>query len=105
MSHPRGIRLMRNHGHAIVTPNDEAGLRRSFGDLHRRTTGQIHARCRWTRYLRQTRFGPVAMDAEHRIAANASIAKPAMRRNASISAETADAYVCVTSMGVHHTVE
>jgi putative transposase len=33
--------LMPNHVHAIVVPADEDGLRRTFGDLHRRYTGYV----------------------------------------------------------------
>jgi REP element-mobilizing transposase RayT len=61
--------LMPNHVHAIVTPKDEVGLRRTFGDLHRRTTGQIDARNRWTGHPWQARSGSVAMNEEHLIAA------------------------------------
>jgi len=61
--------LMPNHVHAIVTPKDEHGLRRTFGDLHRRYTGHINARHRWTGHLWQARFGSVAMDEDHLIAA------------------------------------
>jgi putative transposase len=61
--------LMPNHLHAVVTPKDEAGLRRSFGDLHRRTTGHLNARNRWTGHLWQARFGSVPMDEKHLIAA------------------------------------
>ena len=31
--------LMPNHVHIILTPSDEGGLSRTFGDLHRRYTG------------------------------------------------------------------
>jgi putative transposase len=41
--------LMPNHVHAIVTPKDGRGLRRTFGDLHRRYTAQINERNRRTR--------------------------------------------------------
>ena len=44
----RAYCLMPNHVHAVVTPKDEEGLWRTFGDLHRRTTAHIHARNRWT---------------------------------------------------------
>jgi putative transposase len=60
---------MPNHVHAVVTPKDEEGLWRTFGDLHRRYTGHISARNRWTGHLWQARFGSVAMDEEHLIAA------------------------------------
>jgi len=57
--------LMPNHVHAIVVPSDEDGLRRTFGDLHRRYTGYINARARRTGHLWQGRFGSVAMDELH----------------------------------------
>jgi len=61
--------LMPNHVHAIVTPSDEDGLRRTFGELHRRHTGRINARHGWTGHLWQARFGSVAMDEKHLVAA------------------------------------
>ena len=57
--------LMPNHVHVIVVPADEDGLRRTFADVHRRYTGYINARNRWTGHLWQGRFGAVAMDEEH----------------------------------------
>jgi putative transposase len=57
--------LMPNHVHAIIVPSDEDGLRRTFGDLHRRYTGYINARARQTGHLWQGRFGSVAMDETH----------------------------------------
>ncbi|MFA6114594.1 MAG: transposase [Sphingomonas sp.] len=54
--------LMPNHVHVILTPSDPDGLRRTFADLHRRYTGIINARHRWTGHLWQGRFGSVAMD-------------------------------------------
>jgi putative transposase len=57
--------LMPNHVHAIVVPSDEDGLRRTFGELHRRYTGYINARARRTGHLWQGRFGSVAMDEAH----------------------------------------
>ncbi|HXZ01173.1 MAG TPA: transposase [Stellaceae bacterium] len=61
--------LMPNHVHVILTPKDEDGLRRTFGDLHRRYTAHINARNQWTGHLWQARFGSVAMDEDHLIAA------------------------------------
>jgi len=61
--------LMPNHVHVIATPRDLDGLRKTFGDLHRRYTGHINARHRWTGHLWQARFGSVAMDEEHMVAA------------------------------------
>jgi len=60
---------MPNHVHVIATPKGEDGLRRTFGDLHRRYTGHINARHRWTGHLWQARFASVAMDEDHLIAA------------------------------------
>jgi putative transposase len=61
--------LMPNHVHLIVVPTDEDGLRRTFADAHRRYTGFINARERWTGHLWQGRFGAVAMDEAHLAAA------------------------------------
>jgi len=57
--------LMPNHVHVILVPADEDGLRRTFADAHRRYTGFINARHRWTGHLWQGRFGAVVMDEEH----------------------------------------
>jgi putative transposase len=56
--------LMPNHVPVIVVPADEDGLRRTFADAHRRYTGFINARHRWTGHLWQGRFGAVVMDEE-----------------------------------------
>lgn len=61
--------LMPNHVHIIIVPSDEDGLRRTFGDLHRRYTGYINARMRTTGHLWQGRYGSVAMDETHLLAA------------------------------------
>jgi putative transposase len=57
--------LMPNHVHVIVVPADSDGLRRTFADAHRRYTGFINARHRWTGHLWQGRFGAVVMDEAH----------------------------------------
>jgi putative transposase len=57
--------LMPNHVHVIVVPADEDGLRRTFADAHRRYTGFINVRHRWTGHLWQGRFGAVVMDELH----------------------------------------
>jgi len=57
--------LMPNHVHVIVVPSDADGLRRTFADAHRRYTGFINARHRWTGHLWQGRFGAVVMDEAH----------------------------------------
>jgi putative transposase len=58
---------MPDHIHAIVTPFDEDGLRRTFADLNRRYTGRINGRNGWTGRLWQGRFSSVAMDDQHLI--------------------------------------
>jgi len=57
--------LMPNHVHIVLTPSDEDGLSRTFGELHRRYTGYVNARRRSTGHLWQGRFGSVAMDEAH----------------------------------------
>jgi len=61
--------LMPNHVHVVLTPSDEDGLRRTFGELHRRYTGFINARARTTGHLWQGRYGSVAMDEAHFVTA------------------------------------
>lgn len=61
--------LMPNHVHFILTPTDETGLARAVGEAHRRYTGFIGARGGWTGHLFQARFGSVAMDEDHLMAA------------------------------------
>lgn len=61
--------LMPNHVHFILTPSDETGLARAVGEAHRRYTGFVGARGRWTGHLFQGRFGSVAMDEDHLMAA------------------------------------
>jgi len=47
--------LMPKHVHIMIVPSDEDGLRRTFADTHRRYTGYINARNRWTGHLWQGR--------------------------------------------------
>ena len=61
--------LMPNHVHVIVVPDNPDGLRATFAHAHRRYTGYINARHRWTGHLWQGRFGAVAMDEQHLAAA------------------------------------
>jgi len=61
--------LMPNHVHLILTPSTETGLARAVGEAHRRYTAFVGARGRWTGHLFQGRFGSVAMDEAHLIAA------------------------------------
>ena len=66
--------LMPNHVHVIVVPADPDGLRATFAYAHRRYTGFINARHRWTGHLWQGRFGAVAMDEQHLAAASRYVA-------------------------------
>ena len=61
--------LMPNHVHLIVTPSDADGLWRTFRKVHRHYTGYINARMRTSGHLWQGRYGSVAMDEGHLIAA------------------------------------
>jgi hypothetical protein len=57
-----------------VSPADADGLRATFAEAHRRYTGAINTRFRWTGHLFQGRFGAVAMDEPHLLAASRYIA-------------------------------
>jgi putative transposase len=57
--------LMPNHVHFIMTPTTADGLRATFAQAHRRYTGMIHARMKWTGHLWQGRFSSTAMDEGH----------------------------------------
>ena len=59
--------LMPNHVHLILTPTTADGLGRAVGEAHRRYTN--NTRGRWTGHLFQSRFGSVAMDEAHLLAA------------------------------------
>lgn len=64
-----GYCLMPNHVHLILTPSDATGLTRAVGETHRRYAAFVGARGQWTGHLFQGRFGSVAMDEEHLMAA------------------------------------
>ena len=61
--------LMPNHVHLILVPSDVDGLRRALAPVHRRYAGSIHARMQRSGHFWQGRFGCVAMDETHLIAA------------------------------------
>ncbi|RUU59786.1 transposase [Mesorhizobium sp. M2C.T.Ca.TU.002.02.1.1] len=61
--------LMPNHVHLILTPTDPDGLRRALAKVHRVYAGTIHARQKKTGHFWQGRFGAVAMDEDHLLAA------------------------------------
>ena len=60
---------MPNHVHLILRPSDADGLRRALARVHRAYAGRIHARRRRTGHFWQGRFGAVAMDEPHLVAA------------------------------------
>ena len=66
--------LLPNHVHLIVTPADADGLRATFADAHRRYTHIVNTRFGWSAHLFQGRFGAVAMDEPHLVAAARYIA-------------------------------
>jgi putative transposase len=66
--------LMPNHVHLVLVPSDADGLRRALAPVHRGYAGIIHARRRRTGHFWQGRFGAVAMDEEHLLAALAYVA-------------------------------
>jgi len=61
--------LMPNHVHLILVPATADGLALALGETHRRYTGFVNARLRVTGHLFQGRFGSVAMDEAHLMAA------------------------------------
>ena len=60
-----GVVPMPNHVHIIVVPEDETGLRRLFGPVHRQYTWRVNQREDWRGCLWQGRYGSVAMDEAH----------------------------------------
>ena len=66
--------LMRNHVHLALVPDTREGLSRAVGETHRRYSSYINARLRVTGHLFQGRFGCVAMDDAHFLAAARYIA-------------------------------
>jgi len=79
--------LMPNHVHLILTPSDEVGLARALGEAHRRYTAFVGARGRWTGHLFQGRFGSVAMDEDHLMAAFRYVALNPVKANLVAKAE------------------
>jgi putative transposase len=61
--------LMPNHVHLILVPPDPDALRRCLAPAHRRYAGHIHAREQRTGHFWQGRFGCVALDEAHLVAA------------------------------------
>jgi len=61
--------LMPNHVHLILAPATPEALARALGETHRRYTGFVNARARWTGHLFQGRFASVVLDDDHLMAA------------------------------------
>ena len=61
--------LMTNHVHLVVVPRREETLSRAVAEAHRRYTRHINFREGWRGYLWQGRFGSVALDEQHLVAA------------------------------------
>lgn len=78
--------LMPNHVHLIVVPSDETGLSRAVGETHRKYSGYINARLRVTGHLFQGRFGCVAMDESHLMAAFRYVALNPIKAHLAVSA-------------------
>jgi len=60
---------MPNHVHLIMTPSDLQGLALALSRAHRLYSGFVNARARRTGHVFQGRYGSVAMDEAHLIAA------------------------------------
>jgi putative transposase len=60
---------MPNHVHLVLAPSDPAGLALTLSRAHRLYAGYFNARARQTGHLFQGRFGSLAMDEDHLIAA------------------------------------
>ena len=61
--------LMPNHVHLILVPEHADALRGALSKVHRAYAGRIHAREKRTGHFWQGRFGCVAMDEPHLLAA------------------------------------
>ncbi len=61
--------VMPVHVHLILVPGDRDGLRRALANVHGTHAGMVHARQRRTGHFWQGRFGAVAMDEAHPVAA------------------------------------
>ena len=61
--------LMPNHVHLVLVPDHVDALRGALSKVHRAYAGRIHAREKRTGHFWQGRFGCVAMDEPHLLAA------------------------------------
>jgi putative transposase len=79
--------LMPNHVHLILVPEHPDALRGALSKVHRAYAGRIHARERRTGHFWQGRFGCVAMDEPHLLAALRYVALNPVRARLVDSAE------------------
>jgi putative transposase len=61
--------LMPNHVHLILVPKDADGLSKAMSSVHRAYAGILNARRKKSGHFWQGRFGCVAMDGDHALAA------------------------------------
>jgi putative transposase len=79
----RALRGRDNHVYLILTPGDPAGLALALARARRLYAGFVNARARQTGRLYRGRFGSVAMDEDHLMAAARNVAlNPAPARGA-----------------------
>ncbi len=71
--------LMPNHVHLILNPADASGLALALSRAHRLYAGFVNARARQTGHLFQGRYGSVAMDEDHLMAAARYVARNPVR--------------------------
>ena len=79
--------LMPNHVHLILVPEHPDALRAALSKVHRAYAGRIHARERRTGHFWQGRFGCVAMDEPHLLAALHYVALNPVRARLAARAE------------------
>ena len=79
--------LMPNHVHLILVPGHRDALRAALAKVHRAYAARIHARERRTGHFWQGRFGCVAMDEAHLLAALRYVALNPVRARLAARAE------------------
>ena len=79
--------LMPNHVHLILVPGHADALRAALSKVHRAYAGRIHAREKRTGHFWQGRFGCVAMDEPHLLAALRYVALNPVRAGLAARAE------------------
>ena len=79
--------LMPNHVHLIVVPDHGDALRAALAKVHRAYAGRIHSREKRTGHFWQGRFGCVAMDEPHLLAALRYVALNPVRARLAARAE------------------